>query len=122
MEVVPSKHSMLTAYNALAERCWNEPAARERIAAEPRDALAVYGWEIPEGTDVTIEFVEVDPESRRLRADEVANVWRRGIETGELRIKIAAAPPDVEADELTADELERVSAGSYDSPPIYPAP
>jgi hypothetical protein len=121
LEEVPSKHSMLTAYNALAERCWNEPGARERFADAAREALAVYGWEVPSEVEVSIEFVELDPGSRRLTADEVANVWRRGVETGDLRIKIATEPPAIESAELSPVELEAVSAGAYSPPAIYPS-
>ena len=120
MEGVPSKHSMLTAYNALAERCWSDPAARERLTAKPREALAVYGWEVPESIDVTIEFVDLEPGSRRLNADEIANVWRRGMETGELRVKVATEPPEIDSGELSLDELEQISAGAYNTPSVYP--
>jgi hypothetical protein len=120
LEAVPSKHSMLTAYNALAVRSWEDPTARERFARLPREALAVYGWEAPESTDVTIEFVDLDPDSRHLTADEVVNVWRRGMETGELRIKIAKEPPPTETAELSDSELGAISAGAYTAPSIYP--
>ena len=120
MEEVPSKHSMLTAYNALAVRCWEDPAARARFVDAPREALAVYGWEVPESTAVTIELVDAEGDVRQLSADEIVNVWRRGMETGELRIKIAAEPPEVEPGELSEEELDRVTGGAYTGPSNYP--
>ena len=119
MTEVLSSHSMLTAYTALANRCWEDPGARTRLASAPRDALAAYGWEVPEGTRVEIEFVD-QAGSRQLDADQIVAVWRRGIETGELRIKIADEPPEVESAELGEAELSGVSAGAYTPPSIYP--
>jgi hypothetical protein len=111
---------MLTAYNALAVRCWEDPSARRRLAEAPRDALAAYGWEVPAGTRVRIEFVATGPESRQVGPDQIVAHWRHGLETGDLVIKIAADPPDVEASELDEDELAGVSAGAYNTPAMYP--
>ena len=121
MAEVESSHSMLTAYNALAVRCWEEPGARELIANAPREALAAYGWEVPAGTRVEIVFVDSGPDAPQLDPEQIVAVWRRGTETGELVIKIAAEPPPVEAAELGEDELSGVSGGAYDAPSIYPA-
>jgi hypothetical protein len=111
---------MLTAYNALAVRCWEDPGARRRFAESPRDALAAYGWEVPPETRVTIEFVPPDADSRPVGPDQIVAHWRRGLEAGELRIKIAAEPPDVESAELDESELAGVSAGAYAAPSTYP--
>jgi hypothetical protein len=42
------------------------------------------------------------------------------METGQLRIRIAADPPDLTPGELSVDELESVSGGAYTPPSIYP--
>lgn len=97
MADVLSSHSMLTAYNALAVRSREDPSARRRFAEAPRDALAAYGWELPEGTRVKIEYVEPAPGSRLLDPDQIVAVWRRGIDAGELTIRIADEPPEVDA-------------------------
>lgn len=93
MAEVPSAHSMLTAYGALAVRCWEDPAARQRFAGAPREALEAYGWEVPDRARVSIEFVELEPGAPRLGPDQIVTVWRRQMDAGELRIKIAAEPP-----------------------------
>ena len=108
MAEVISGHSMLTAYNALAVRCWEDSSARRRLAEAPRDALAAYGWEVPPDTRVTIEFVETGPDTRSIGPERIVAHWRHGLESGDLRIKIAAEPPEV------------VSAGAYSAPTFYP--
>jgi hypothetical protein len=105
---VISGHSMLTAYNALAVRCWEDPGARRRLAEAPRDALAAYGWEVPPGTRVTIEFVDAGRDARSLGPEQIVAHWRHGLESGDLRIKIAAEPPAA------------VSAGASTAPGSYP--
>ena len=118
MSEVISSHSMLTAYDALAVRCWEDPDARRRIAENPREALAVYGWEVDPEVRVRIEFVELG-DSRHLGPEQIVAHWRHELETGELAIKIAADPPAVDSAELGEEELSGVSAGSY-APSIYP--
>lgn len=107
MTDVVSSHSMLTAYNALAMRSWEDPSVRERLTSAPRDALAAYGWEIPEDTRVRIEFVDAGPDARQLGPEQIVQHWRHGLEAGELVIRIA-------------DEPARVSAGAHTPPSIYP--
>jgi hypothetical protein len=111
---------MLTAYNALAVRCWEDPGARRRFADSPRDALAAYGWEVPPETRVSIEFVASDADTRPIGPEQIVAHWRRGLESGELRIKIAAEPPEVAAAELDEGELASISAGAYSTPSLYP--
>jgi hypothetical protein len=111
---------MLTAYNALAVRCWEDPGARRKFAESPRDALAAYGWEVGPETRVTIEFVALDADARPIGPDQIVAHWRRGLELGDLRIKIAEEPPEVEAGELDEGELTSVSAGAYNVPAMYP--
>lgn len=108
MADVFSSHSMLSAYDALAARCWEDPGARRRVIDAPRDALAAYGWELPGETSVRIEFVEPDRDARQLAPEQIVEVWRRGIEAGELTIRIADEPP------------AGVSAGGRSAPSIYP--
>jgi hypothetical protein len=120
VEEVISGHSMLTAYNALAMRCWEDPDACRRFSELPREALAAYGWEVPEETAVRIEFVELGPEAQQVGPDQIVAHWRHGLETGELVIKIAAEPPPVESAELGEDELTAVSAGAYSPLSSYP--
>jgi hypothetical protein len=110
-------HSMLTAYNALAVRAWEDPGARRRFAEAPRDALAAYGWEVPPDTRVAIEFVEAGSGARGLGPEQIVAHWRHGLEGGDLRIKIPAEPP---AAELSGDESAEISAGDYAAPRIYP--
>jgi hypothetical protein len=100
---------MLSAYNALAERCWEDPGARQRLIDAPRDALAAYGWELPGETSVRIEFVEPGRDSKQLAPEQIVEVWRRGIEAGELTIKIAEEAP------------AGVPAGGRPPPSTYPA-
>lgn len=120
MSEVFSSHTMLSAYNALAVRCWEDPSVRRRLIESPRDALAAYGWELPEGTRVRIELVEPGPDAQQLGPEQIVAHWRHGIEAGDLVIRIAAEPPDVEPAELGEDELSRVSAGAYGGPSLYP--
>ena len=120
MSEVFSSHSMLSAYNALAVRCWEDPGVRRRLTESPHDALAAYGWEVPEGTRVRIEFVELGPDSQRLGPEQIVVHWRHGLEAGDLVIRIAAEPPAVESAELGEDDLSRVSAGAVTAPSFYP--
>ena len=120
MSDVMSGHSMLTAYNALAVRCWEDPSARRRLGESPREALAAYGWEVPETTRVRIEFVELDSGSDGVGPEQIVSHWRRGLDAGELVIKIATEPPHVESAELDEDELSGISAGAYTPPSMYP--
>jgi hypothetical protein len=99
---------MLSAYDALAARCWEDQSARQRVIDAPRDALAAYGWELPGETSVTIEFVEPGQDAKQLAPEQIVAVWRRGIEAGELTIKIADESP------------AGVSAGGRSGPSIYP--
>jgi hypothetical protein len=117
---VTSGHSMLTAYNALAVRCWEDPAAAQRFSESPREALAAYGWEIPEDTEVRIEFVDLGPGSNRLEPEQIVAHWRRGLDAGRLVIRIASDPPPVRNAELAEDELADVAAGAYTAPSFYP--
>ncbi len=84
---------MLSAYDALAARCWEDPAVRRRFIDAPRDALDAYGWELPDETSVRIEFVAPGGDSKQLAPEQIVEVWRRGIEAGELTIKIAEEAP-----------------------------
>jgi hypothetical protein len=110
---------MLTAYNALAVRCWEDPSARRRLSESPRDALAAYGWEVGPETRVRIEFVEQE-RSQPVGPEQIVSHWRRGLEAGDLVIKIAAQPPELEPAELDESELAGVSAGAYNTPAMYP--
>ena len=110
MTEVVSSHSMLTAYNALAVRCWEDPDARRRFSESPREALAAYGWEVSPEISVRIEFV-APVGSRQLSPEQIVAHWRHALETGELMIKIAAEPPQVES---------AVSGAAYTPPSVYP--
>jgi hypothetical protein len=104
-----SSHSMLSAYDALAARCWEDPAVRRRLIDAPRDALAAYGWDLPGETSVRIEIVAPGGDSKQLAPEQIVEVWRRGIEAGELTIKIVEEAP------------AGVPAGGRPPPTTYPA-
>ena len=116
MSEVFSSHSMLSAYNALAVRSWEDPSIRGRLTESPRDALAAYGWELPEDTRVRIEFVEPAPDSPQLGPEQIVAHWRHGIEAGDLLIRIAAEPPDVESAELARGRPVAGLGGGSDGP------
>ena len=112
---------MLSAYGEVAQRCWRDDEIRDSVLADPRSAFGEFGWEIPEETRVELEFVDCSSDRvEMLDAEGVAAYWRRSIEAGDLRIGIAEEPPDVDFAELTERELEGVSAGTYNTPPLYP--
>jgi len=96
----------VSGYTKILTNAWSDDSFRDRLASEPREALAENGLNVPAGAKIEIVSNVAGDQSLE---DQVA-LWEQGAGSGEFRLYVPEEP-QVDTSELSENELEAVAGG-----------
>lgn len=100
--------SFVGSYTKVLANAWSDDAYRQRLADDPKAALAEDGLDVPEGATVTV----IDSVAGDASLDDQVKLWEEGATSGDYKLYVPAEP-QVDPAELEGDELKPASGNTY---------
>ncbi|NIM48280.1 MAG: hypothetical protein GTO22_03325 [Gemmatimonadales bacterium] len=106
-----STKKFLEAYGAFLVQSWGQPPLKKAFKADPAKVLKEFGLDA-EGAEIMVEPPDPTVGPEVATAESAARLWNEGKKAGKIRFIYPEQPPtQMEAMELSDDQLEAVAGG-----------